>query len=155
MAQQDVILTPENNHLITKTLDIIANYIHQSVENQREILGEEFNSIISNLEYLKDVELVEDSSIQPLSIAEIANIVESDNQIDNISEILSQMQEFMNSCFNSCFEIIDGIVPEEESQDTVILREEVAKIYDKIKDYELFEIKRALQNVLTKINIRY
>ena len=54
--------------------------------------------------------------------------------------------------FNKCFEIIDGIVPEEESQDIVILKEEVAKILETLKDTDVYEIKNALQNVLAKLD---
>ena len=68
------------------------------------------------------------------------------------SNDLSDYQEDINSSFNKCFEIIDGIVPEEESSDIVLLKEEVQKIYRFFKDKDLYEVKSSLDNVITKID---
>lgn len=65
---------------------------------------------------------------------------------------LSQYQEEINSSFNACFEIIDSIVPEEESQDIVILKEEVEKIYEFFKNSNLYEVKTSLENILAKLD---
>lgn len=65
---------------------------------------------------------------------------------------LTMFQEEINFSFNKCFGIIDSIVPEEESPDIVILKEEVQKIYDFFKDSDLYEVKSSLENVITKID---
>lgn len=65
---------------------------------------------------------------------------------------LSQYQEEINSSFNACFEIIDSIIPEEESQDIVILKEEVEKIYEFFKNSNLYEVKTSLENILAKLD---
>ena len=65
---------------------------------------------------------------------------------------LTQFQEEINFGFNKCFGIIDSIVPEEESQDIVILKEEVQKIYNYFKSSDLYEVKSSLENVITKID---
>ena len=62
-------------------------------------------------------------------------------------------QEDINLSFNNCFVIIDGIVPEEESQDIVLLKEEVQKIYNYFKDSDMFEVKSSLENVMTKLDL--
>ena len=46
-------------------------------------------------------------------------------------------QEIINRKFNQCFELIDSIVPEEESQETIILRETIQELYDLLEKYDL------------------
>ena len=70
---------------------------------------------------------------------------------DSNSNDLQLYQEEINLGFNKCFSIIDSIVPEEESQDIVILEEEVQKIYNYFKDTDLYEVKASLENVITKL----
>lgn len=148
-----VALDSEKFVVITKSLEIVSKYLHESIENQREIIGDEFNSIVSTLEYICDVELADganaDSPID--SIDSLVSIAESSG-INSSESDLQSHQEEINFCFNNCFEIIDGIVPEEETQEIVILKEEVAKIYDILKDTNLYEVKTSLQNVLTKLD---
>ena len=73
-----------------------------------------------------------------------------DNDSNN-NDDLQLYQEEINLGFNKCFSIIDSIVPEEESQDIVILEEEVQKIYNYFKDTDLYEVKTSLENVITKL----
>ena len=77
-----------------------------------------------------------------------------DNSANNklIQNDISDHQEDINFSFNKCFEYIDGIVPEEESQDTILLKEEVQKIYNYFQNSDLYELKTSLQNVITKID---
>ena len=77
--------------------------------------------------------------------------IEAESQ--NPSKNLSAYQEDINLSFNNCFVIIDGIVPEEESQDIVLLKEEVQKIYNYFKDSDMFEVKSSLENVITKLDL--
>ena len=147
-----VILDSEKILVITKSLELVSKYLHTSVENQREIIGEDFKPTLSALEYICDVELAESNFNEPIeTIASLAAIAEAQIQ-DSESNDLQNHQEEINFTFNNCFEIIDGIVPEEESQEIVILREELAKIYEILKDSNLYEVKTALQNVLTKLD---
>lgn len=169
----NILLDSEKINLITKSVELVSKYLQESVKNEREFIGEEFNSTVSALEYMSTVELNPEFS-QPEhiaaidemagfagladlnSLAEIAAAAEA--QVNTIASIVSndnnyqQYQEEINFLFNNCFEIIDGIVPEEESSETVILKEEIEKIYDRLKDTDLYEVKTALQNVLTKID---
>lgn len=139
--------------VITKSLELVSKCLQESVENQREIVGDEFQPTVSALEYICDVELVEGSSVnEPVdSIVNLATIAEASAEDVEHSE-LQKHQEEVNSSFNNCFEIIDGIVPEEETQEIVLLKEEVAKIYDILQDSNLYEVKTSLQNVLTKLD---
>jgi len=91
-----------------------------------------------------------DGEINPDNIS-IIDIPKSGLQPSNSTE-LSSHQEEINIGFNKCFEIIDSIVPEEESQDIVILKEEVQKIYEFFKEADLYEVKSALENIITKID---
>lgn len=142
-------LDREKITIITKALEILSNYLKESVVNRREILGDDFNSIISNLEYITAFD-VETEFENPLDL-----IIGAIEQVEQPQEnkVASQVnQEIVNSSFNTCFEIIDSIVPEEESQEIVILKEEVDKIYDTLKESDLFEVKSSLQNVMTKLD---
>ncbi len=167
-----IFLDKEKIHVITKAVELVSKSLHESVENGREIIPQEFNSTISNLEYMKDVELNADAmnndlpfeipdigDIQEIPDISVYNPIQAPAQVKSETpqnkpsqEEMQALQEEINSIFNNCFEIIDGIVPEEESQETVILREEVAKIYEKTKDTDLYELKTSLQNVLTKLD---
>lgn len=168
------LLSLENINLITKSVELVSKYLQESVKNSREIIGDEFNSTVSALEYMSSVDLNPEFN-QPQhieaidEIAGFAGMVDLDNlaalaaaaeaKVNNptpdtttVNNNLLVCQEEVNAEFNTCFEIIDSIVPEEESQETVILKEELEKIYDKLKDFELYEIKTALQNVITKLD---
>lgn len=140
---ENILLDKDVINVITKSLELASKYIEESAKNRREIIGDEFNPTISNLEYIHDIELVELAHTQTSPI--INSMVENDMD-------LQPKQEEINSIFNNCFEIIDSIVPEEESQDVVILKEELGKIYDYLKDSNLYEVKTSLQNVLAKID---
>ena len=144
----DFILDSEKILLITKALEIALRDIHESVQNMREIIGSEFSSIISNLEYITDTEL-NMSFENPID-----SLITSIEKVENLeaSQISDINQEAVNFSFNTCFELIDGFIPEEESQETIILKEEVAKIYEILKDSDLYEVKTALQNVMTKLD---
>lgn len=135
--------------LMSRTLEIVSKYLQESIKNNREIIGEEYGATISNLEYIIDVEIPE-AAQNPKPVASIASVAEAEQ--NTISSELSANQEAINLLFNNCFEIIDGIVPEEESQDIVILREEVQSIYEYFKDTNLYEVKSALENILTKLD---
>ena len=136
---ENILLDSEKIQVITKSIELVSKYLQESVKNQREIIGDEFNPTVSNLEYIRDVEL-DTTSLMPLETI-----------IPQVND-LQEKQEEINSIFNTCFEIIDSIVPEEESQEVVILKEELGKIYDLIKDSDLYEVKTGLQNVLTKVD---
>ena len=146
---KNIILDTDKFIVITKSLELVAKYLHESVENQREIIGDEFNPTVSTLEYICDIELSEENYK-----TSIANSVDTEILPAKNSECLELQahQEDVNLSFNNSFEIIDSITPEEESQDIIILKEELAKIYDIVKDSSLFEVKTALQNVLTKLD---
>lgn len=146
------VLDSEKIVVITKSLELVSKYLHESIDNQREIIGDEFNPTVSTLEYICDVELADDAFESPIdSIASLASIAESAANNSSVSELQSHQEE-INFSFNNCFEIIDSIVPEEESQDIVLLKEEVSKIYDILKETDLYEVKTSLQNVLTKVD---
>lgn len=164
-----IVLDSNKINTITKSIELVSKYLHNSVKNQREIIGEEFNPTVSALEYLCDVELADEINQPPEILADLAAIAEAPNLEDiniNISvpqsivaasapqaEDYQVHQEQINYSFNTCFEIIDSITPEEETQEAVMLREELAKIYDILKDSNLYEVKTALQNVLTKLDL--
>lgn len=149
---ENVLLDPEKIKIIIKTLELVSNYLKDSVDNQREIIGSEFKSTVSMLEYMRDVELSEEAvSKNDNSISNLVSLVEAEAESQEALQ-LQTYQEEINSTFNRCFEIIDSIVPEEETQETVVLREEVAKIYDLLKEFEIYEIKTSLENVLTKLD---
>ena len=162
---------------LEKSLEIAVKYIRESVKQNKEVLGEEFNAIVSNLEYMSDVELsgdiapdlsmlgldAETTNLDALigginqeiensnkNISEQQNITKSIAENTAISEVDS---ETINLAFSNCFEIIDSIVPEEESSDIVILEEEIRKIYDKFKNTDLYEVKTALENIITKLDL--
>lgn len=136
--------------LMINSLEIASKYLQESIKNNREIIGDEYTSTISNLEYILEIEINEQKTLSKnASISDIAN-----NELDKnkTEEELKKNQEEINVAFNNCFEIIDSIVPEEESQDIIILKEEVQKIYNFFKESNLYEVKNSLENILTKID---
>lgn len=142
VKSDNVILNKEGFTVITKALELVSGYLKESVVNKREIIGEELPITVAELERITDSGLSRSLSkpINSLTKPEENSASPKDNQ------------EEINRTFNNCTEIIDSIVPEEESQEIVILREEVAHIYDFFKDSNFYEVKTALQNVLTKID---
>ena len=145
-----VALSHENITTITKALELVSKYLQESVKNCREIIDDEFNPTLSTLEYLHDVELHVSTQYGEDTPTE-AIIDYADSDKGQLSELQAKQEE-INSLFNTSFEVIDSIIPEEESQDIVILREDIAKIYESLKDSDLYEVKTALQNVLTKLD---
>ena len=169
--------------VITHSLETVSKYLQESIVNEREIIDDEYSGVISNLEYITDVELpdlangdekkgmpgldilglnmtkldipVMDSNTESLpSINSDENISISrmrDTTVDP-EKLLRENQEEINQSFNQCFEIIDSIVPEEESQDIVLLKEEVEKIYSFFRNTNVYEVKMTLENVITKLD---
>ena len=133
-------------NLMSCSLETASRYLQESIKNGREIIDEEFTATLSNLEYILDIEMNEQTFRQNETIAEAGMAPREE------SSGLSQYQEEINSSFNACFEIIDSIVPEEESQDIVILKEEVEKIYEFFKNSNLYEVKTSLENILAKLD---
>ena len=132
---------------MSKFLEIVYRNLQESIKNFREILNEDYSATISSLEYIIDVEIPESKSKK--NKTSIASLIESDK--NNQQKSYNLNQELINSIFNNCFEIIDSIVPEEESQETVILKEEVQKIYEQFKSTDIYEVKTKLENILTKL----
>lgn len=141
------ILEPGIIKLMSKSLEVVSEYLQESIKNGREIIDEAFQATISNLEYIIDVEIQEQSNQAASSIASLA--AASDAAADSDA---ANHQEEINYGFNNCFEIIDSIVPEEESQDIVILKEEVQKIYEYFENSNLYEVKTSLENIITKLD---
>lgn len=133
-------------NLMSRSLETASRYLQESIKNGREIIDEEFTATLSNLEYILDIEMNEQTFRQNETIAEAGMAPREE------SSGLSQYQEEINSSFNACFEIIDSIVPEEESQDILILKEEVEKIYEFFKNSNLYEVKTSLENILAKLD---
>ena len=129
--------------MMSKTLEAVSRYLQESIKNEREIIDDEYSATISNLEYILEVEIKEAQDSE--SIVSIAS--------QEITPGIAEKQEEINRAFNNCFEIIDSIVPEEESQEIVILKEEVQNIYDHLKDSNLYEVKSSLENILTKLEV--
>lgn len=142
------VLDKEMILLMSRTLETASKYVQESVKNEREIIGEEFTATISNLEYILEIEMNEQTFKQNEALASIVDIAENPAE----SQELAKHQEEINQSFNNCFEIIDGIVPEEESQDIVLLREEVQKIHSFFLESNLYEVRTSLENILAKID---
>ncbi len=132
--------------LMFKTLEIVSKYLQESIRNSREIIDEQYSAIISNLEYIIDVEIPEQKNNKSQSI------ISAGQKEENIDKTLVENQEIINFSFNRSFELIDGITPEEETQEIVILKEEIQKIYDIVKNSNLYEVKTALENIITKLD---
>ena len=130
--------------VMSRTLEVATKYLQDSIKNEREIIDDNFVSIISSLELIYETEQNEQNFKENKEI-------ELDN-VNNSNSSLSEHKEEINESFNKSFEIIDGIVPEEDSQDTILLKEEVQKIYEYIKDTNLYEVKSSLENILTKLD---
>ena len=134
--------------VLSASLEVASNYLQESVKNNREIIGDDFITTIANLEHIISIEIQEQQRKDRTEIIKSIADVNDNNEKNE----LAQKQEEINLSFNNSFEIIDSIVPEEESQDIVLLREEVQKIYDNFKDSSLYEVKTSLENILTKLD---
>ncbi len=164
-------------NVISRSLEIAAKYLQESIRNNREVIDDDFKATLSNLEYIIDVELKDSTSVSDseggipglvIPGLDIPGLDMGENELPETSypsiinaaqqkgpapdNGLKQYQEDINYSFNKCFEIIDSIVPEEESQDIVILKEEVEKIYEYFKDTDIYEVKSVLETVITKID---
>ena len=140
----DIKLDNSDIDFLFKAIELANNYVQDSLKNNREVIDDGFTSIISGLEYLCEVTLPEHAMSEPVQAPEEVN--------EQVAKDLSDKLEEINLSFNTCFEIIDSIVPEEEFPDIVILKEEVQKIFDILKDENLYEVKTLLQDVLVKLD---
>lgn len=135
-------------NIMYKSLEVASKYLQESIKNCREIIDDEYPATISNLEYIMETEKNEQTFRKNETIvSSISDVV--DRSSNNTA---ASHQEEINSSFNNCFEIIDGIVPEEETQDIVLLKEEVQKIHEFFVDSNLYEVKTSLENILAKID---
>jgi two-component system chemotaxis sensor kinase CheA len=141
----NVFLSKESIIFVTKAMEFVSNCLDESIKFQREIIDEGYNTILSELQYFYDEELLKSNSIAN-------NSVELDSAAEEYNSYLQNNQEEINFNFNKVFEIIDGIVPEEESQEIVLLKEVISKIHDILKSTNLYEVKSSLQNVIVKLD---
>ena len=133
--------------ILISSLEVVAKFLQESIKNNREIIDDTYTATISALEQLSTEDNEEKQNIL------IADVQEPDKKNGNSkNQELIKNQEVINLAFNNCFEIIDSIVPEEESQDIVLLDEEVQKIYAFFKDSDLYEVKSSLENIIAKID---
>ena len=148
-------LDSEKFIVITRSIELVEKYLQESVTNKREIIGEEFNPTISTLEYICDIEMADCNEINDpiMNLLSLAEAGSSETPIEFIeTNNLQVHQEEVNYTLNTCFEIIDSIIPEEETQDIVVLKEHISKIYDIIKNSNIYEVKTSLENILTKLD---
>lgn len=133
--------------MLISSLEVVAKFLQESIKNNREIIDDTYTATVSALEQLSAEDDKEKQNIL------IADVQEPDKKNDNSkNQELIKNQEIINLAFNNCFEIIDSIVPEEESQDIVLLDEEIQKIYAFFKDSDLYEVKSSLENIIAKID---
>ena len=130
--------------VLINSLEVVARFLQESIKNNREIIDDSYTTTIADLEKLSGAK-------QEQSSPAISDIQEAKSN-NSLNKELIKNQEEINYAFNNCFEIIDSIVPEEESQDIIILEEEVQKIYEFFKDSDLYEVKTSLENIITKID---
>lgn len=130
--------------VLINSLEVVARFLQESIKNNREIIDDSYTTTIAELEKLSGAK-------QEQSSPAISDIQEAKSN-NSLNKELIKNQEEINYAFNNCFEIIDSIVPEEESQDIIILEEEVQKIYEFFKDSDLYEVKTSLENIITKID---
>lgn len=130
--------------VLINSLEVVARFLQESIKNNREIIDDSYTTTIAELEKLSGEENEQPSP----AISDIQEVKPSNSS----NKELIKNQEAINYAFNNCFEIIDSIVPEEESQDIIILEEEVQKIYEFFKDSDLYEVKTSLENIITKID---
>ena len=163
-----VYLDSDKIHIITKAVELVSNYLQESIKNNREIIDEELESTIDKLAHINESEFSNNSALNfneniklvnisnDETISEIPKLAPStrlnDMSVDPDIPYYQQHQEEVNRIFNVCFELIDGIVPEEESQEVVILKEELDKIYEIVKETELYEVKNSIQDVVAKLD---
>ena len=156
VMNNNYVLTKNTVQTIEHALELVSKYLQESVKNLREIIDDNFKPTLSSLEYIVDVEIADQGNEEVPSIL--------DGLIDNVSaqiptketpaanEDISSNQEKINQGFNNSFEIIDGIVPEEETLDLVILKEEVEQIYEYFKETNIYEVKTSLENIIAKLD---
>ena len=130
--------------VLINSLEVVARFLQESIKNNREIIDDSYTTTIAELEKLSGEENEQPSP----AISDIQEVKPSNSS----TKELIKNQEAINYAFNNCFEIIDSIVPEEESQDIVLLEEEAQKIYEFFKDSDLYEVKTSLENIITKID---
>ena len=143
----DIKLNSEIIGVITRALESVSVDMQESIRNNREIISYDFDSTVASLEHINNEEL---SELQN-SAVDVSNNTAAHDEVSKSFEY-QQMQEVINEIFNRCFELIDGFVPEKESQDTIILKEEVDKIYSFLKDTDLYEVKTSLEDVIAKLD---
>ncbi len=137
-------LEPDVIRLLYKTLETVSKYLQESIKNEREIIDDDYTAAMSNIEYVVEVEIPEASNK--------TTILDAENTENDIPSELTDNQEIINTEFNNCFNLVDGITPEQESQDLVILEEEIQKLYEYFKNTNLYEVKTSLENIITKLD---
>ena len=137
-------LEPDVIRLLYKTLETVSKYLQESIKNEREIIDDDYTAAMSNIEYVVEVEIPE--------ALNKTTILDAENTENDIPSELTDNQEIINTEFNNCFNLVDGITPEQESQDLVILEEEIQKLYEYFKNTNLYEVKTSLENIITKLD---
>jgi len=142
-----IYLDNEKILFIIRACEQTSKYIQASVEEKREVIDNNITDFVSRLEFINDVEL-KDTSLNNAILTEES----TDISVSESNTKMHGQQESINEIFNTIFELIDSIVPEEEAQEIILLREEVSTLYGIFEDTDLYEVKTSFQNVLTKLD---
>ena len=143
----NLLFDSEKTDVVTESIELVSKYIQDSIANGHEFTDSEYEQMITSIEYICSKEY-KPSKKSSNSFTKINN--KSEETL--LSPNLRDSQEVINRKFNQCFELIDGIVPEEESQETIILRETIQELYNLLENYDLYEVKTHIENSLTKLD---
>ena len=132
---------------ITGALELVANYIKESINRKKEYIDIRFQEMVDKLEEINKQQMLHFDLEEPST-----NNKQNLNKLTEAEPILPpSVQDHINSLFSKAFEILDAIIPEvvcEEIRDLFIVIDE---LYNCFQGKEFYEVKAPLESIKVKL----
>ncbi len=134
---------------ISSTIDLVAEYIKESIARKKEYIDARYNDETERLQKINQSQLLHFDLNDEKPADEN---IEPDGRFSSLGLAMpASVQDHVNSLFSQAFEILDAIVPEVVSDEIRDLFLIIDELYNCFQGKEFYEVKAPLESVKVKL----
>ncbi len=135
---------------INGTLELVADYIKESINRKKEYIDVRYNDATEKLQKINQTQLLHFDINETAPAAPNTGSF-NDEEIRPETIMPLSVQDHINSLFANAFEILDAIVPEVVSDEIRDLFLIIDELYNCFQGKEFYEVKAPLESVKVKL----
>ena len=135
---------------INGTLELVADYIKESINRKKEYIDIRYNDATEKLQKINQTQLLHFDINETAPAAPNTGSF-NDEEIRPETIMPLSVQDHINSLFANAFEILDAIVPEVVSDEIRDLFLIIDELYNCFQGKEFYEVKAPLESVKVKL----